>query len=94
MPPSFEAQPTFQEYPKLKYHRTGKTAVVNDREAELSLGEGWGDSPIGPFGLQEGNPLQLLDERGLESLVPAARDRIREALADSHGDIIESGAGL
>jgi hypothetical protein len=92
MPPSFEAQPTYQEYPKLKYHRTGKTASVNDRETELALGEGWGDSPYGPFGLQEGNPLRWLDEWGLESLVPAARDSIREALTDAHASIIESGA--
>jgi hypothetical protein len=92
MPPSFESQPTYQEYPKMKYHRTGKTVVVNDREAELCLGEGWGDSRDGPFGLQEGNPLQWFDEWGLESLGPAARDRIREALTHTHADVIESGA--
>jgi hypothetical protein len=92
MPPSFEAQPTYQEYPKMRYHRTGKNAVVNDREAELGLGEGWGGSPDGPFGLQEGNPLQWLDEWGLECLVTAARDRIREALTDAHANVIESGA--
>jgi hypothetical protein len=92
MPPSFEAQPTYQEYPKMKYHRTGKTVVVNDQEAELCLGEGWGNSPDGPFGLQEGNPLQWFDEWGLENVAPAARDRIREALTDAHADVIESGA--
>jgi hypothetical protein len=92
MPPSIETPPTYQYYPKCKYHRTGKTAIVNDAEAELGLGEGWGDSPVGPFGLQEGNPLQWFDEWGLESLVPAARNRIREALTDAQAAVIESGA--
>jgi hypothetical protein len=65
---------------------------VNDAEAELGLGEGWGDSPVGPFGLEQGDPLQWFNKWGLESLVPAARDRIREALTDAHADIIDSGA--
>jgi hypothetical protein len=94
MPPSIEGPPgyRYQEYPKVKYHRTGKLATVNDLEAELSLGEGWGDSPYGPFGLQEGNPLRWFDEWGLESVAPAARERIREALTNAHADVIESGA--
>jgi hypothetical protein len=92
MPPSIEPPPTYREYPKVKYHRTGKIASVNDREAELALGEGWGDSPYGPFGLQEGNPLRWFDEWGLESVAPAARERIREVLTNAHADVIESGA--
>jgi hypothetical protein len=82
----------YQEYPKMKYHRTGKTTIVSDADAEGALGEGWASSPDGPFGLEEGNPLQWFDEWGLENLSALGRDRIREVLADAHADVIESGA--
>jgi hypothetical protein len=35
-----------QEYPKWKYHPTRKAMVVKDAQAEVALGEGWGDKPI------------------------------------------------
>src|SRR6266704_1094725 len=38
-----------QRHPKWKYHRTGKSIVVQNSDAKAALGEGWGDSPAGPF---------------------------------------------
>jgi hypothetical protein len=34
-----------QNYPKWKYHRSGRSIIVNDADAEAALGEGWSDSP-------------------------------------------------
>lgn len=33
------------EFPKWKYHATEKSLVVDDQDAEESLGEGWFDTP-------------------------------------------------
>lgn len=33
------------EYPKWLYHADGRSVVVNDREEEAALGEGWADTP-------------------------------------------------
>jgi hypothetical protein len=34
-----------QQYPRWKYHASGKAVIVNDPEAESALGEGWADTP-------------------------------------------------
>jgi hypothetical protein len=36
---------THQEFPKYKYHRTQPELIVQDREAELALGDGWENTP-------------------------------------------------
>lgn len=41
------------EYPKWKYHESGRAVVVQSRDGEVALGPGWGDSPAGPFGTEE-----------------------------------------
>jgi len=79
-------------YPKCKYHRTGKTTIVKDVDAEAALGEGWGDSPGGPSGLQDdADPFQRFDTWGLECLRSDARGRIRTGMANAHAGVIESG---
>jgi hypothetical protein len=82
----------FQAYPKCKYHRTGKTANVKDADAEKALGKGWGDSPGGPFGPPDADPLRWFDSWDLQCLSPDARGRIKEGLANAHADVIESSA--
>jgi hypothetical protein len=90
--PDWSETYVYQTYPKCKYHRTGKTLTVKDADEEAALGEGWGDSSVGPFGLTNVDPLQWFDERKLESLPPEAGDRIRQGLANAHADVIDSGA--
>lgn len=80
-----------QNYPKWKYHRSGRSIVVNDADAEAALGEGWSDSP-NPYSLPAGSdPRRWFDTWGLDHLSADARGRIKEGLADAHADVVESG---
>jgi hypothetical protein len=79
-----------QLFPKWKYHRTGKSQIVNDADAEAALGEGWGDTPGGPSGLPPGSdPLRCFDEWNLEQLSAEAKARIKAELLEAHADVIE-----
>lgn len=81
----------YQEFPKAKYHRTGKSVVVNNEDEEAALGEGWGDSPGGPPGLPVGSdPLHWCDTWDLGALGLNAMGRIKAGLAAAHADVIES----
>jgi hypothetical protein len=83
---------TPQKYPGWRYHRSGKSIVINDAESEAALGEGWSDSP-GTFRLPTGSdPLRCFDTWDLESLNSEARGRIRQGLIEAHADVVESGA--
>src|SRR6266581_8661948 len=75
-----------QRHPKWKYHRTGKSIIVQNSDAETALGEGWGDSPAGPFIPQDADPLHWFDKWELESLSDEAKQRIRKGLADARPD--------
>ena len=79
-----------QRHPKWKYHRTGKSIIVQNSDAETALGEGWGDSPAGPFIPQDADPLHWFDKWELESLSDEAKQRIRKGLADAHAAVIDS----
>jgi hypothetical protein len=41
-----EPSELWQEFPKMKYHSSGRFVTVKDAQAEAALGEGWGDKPI------------------------------------------------
>lgn len=83
----------YQEYPKCKYHRTGKTVTVKDKEEEAELGEGWASSPAGPFGLPEdSDPCRWLFADEIRGLPLDARKRIGAALWEAHAFIHESSA--
>lgn len=80
----------YQPYPRQKYHRSGKTAIVNDAEAEAALGEGWRGSPNDPFVLPPGSdPLRWFDS-GLPGLAPDAVARIQAGLVNAHADVVSS----
>jgi hypothetical protein len=65
--------------------------VVNDADAEAALGEGWGNSPTGPFGLPVGSdPLRGFETWDLRGLSPGARLRIGAGLVHAHADIVAS----
>lgn len=81
----------YQPYPRQKFHRTGKTVVVNDADAEAALGEGWRDSPNDPFEVPESSdPLRWFDSWGLQQLSPDAKARIKAGLVDAHADVVAS----
>ena len=78
-------------FPKWKYHRTGKSVIVHDADAEAALGEGWRDSPAEPFGLPAGSdPVHWSDSWDLPRFNPDASVRIKAGLLDAHADVIES----
>src|SRR6266581_8418287 len=62
-----------QRHPKWKYHRTGKSIIVQNSDAETALGEGWGDSPAGPFIPQDADPLHWFDKWEVRSPLPSGR---------------------
>src|SRR5215831_12751435 len=79
-----------RQYPKWKYHRTGKSVLVQDADAEASLGEGWGNFPGGPSGLPPGSdPLRHFDEWKLDQLNAKAKVRIKSGLLKAHADVVE-----
>src|SRR6266704_2380446 len=82
-----------QRHPKWKYHRTGKSIIVQNSDAEAALGEGWGDSPAGPFIPQDADPLLCFDQWELESLSDEAKQHIRKGLADAHAAVLDSVMG-
>jgi hypothetical protein len=43
--PVAQAPSTHQEFPKYKYHRTETERIVQNREEELALGDGWENTP-------------------------------------------------
>jgi hypothetical protein len=43
--PAAQASSTHQEFPKYKYHRTEPERIVQNREEELALGDGWENTP-------------------------------------------------
>jgi hypothetical protein len=41
-----ESMYIYQEFPKMKYHESGSYCIVDGKEAEDALGEGWHDLPL------------------------------------------------
>src|SRR5262245_60420566 len=78
-----------RQYPRWKYHRTGRSVIVKDADAEAALGEGWGDSPGGPAGLPAGSdPLRWFDQWDLQGLSNDARGRIQAGLLEAQADVV------
>ena len=81
----------YQPFPKWKYHRTGRSVVVDNADAEAALGEGWGDSPGGPSGLPpSSDPLRWFDSWDLQDLSAEAALRIKAGLLSIQADIAAS----
>lgn len=80
----------YQEFPKWKYHRTGKSVIVEDRDAEDALGEGWANSPAGPFMPPNTDPLHWFDQWELDIVTADARQKMRKALLNAHADVLDA----
>lgn len=70
-----------QEFPKWKYHENGESVIVDDTDAETSLGEGWHDLPVEPQELtHRAALLQIAAERGVKVDKRWSDSRIKLAL--------------
>jgi len=85
--------PQFQEYPKCKYHYTGRTIEVKtaDEEAKLELQGGWANTPgaflkyQGPWRLgPQHDPTKWVDQWSVEGLSEALRKKIKAQLLKAH----------
>jgi hypothetical protein len=77
-----------QEYPKAKYHWTGKTATVKSFDEEVALGGGWADNPAAfdpykgprPARTDQQDPLKWVDDWPVAGLSADDRKRIKAQL--------------
>jgi hypothetical protein len=77
-----------QEYPKAKYHWTGKTVTVKSLDEEVALGGGWADSPsafdpyIGPRPARtnQQDPTKWVDDWPVSGLSAEHRTKIKAQL--------------
>jgi len=82
-----------QEYPKVKYHWSGKIETIQNAAGETALGGGWANSPSafdaykGPrrARTQERDPCKWLDEWSVPGLSSAHRQKIKAQLLRSAG---------
>jgi hypothetical protein len=76
----------FQEFPKWKYHDSGDAVMVDDKDAETALGEGWHDLPLPPQEVSRRDALlaaaadkgMKIDKRWSDERIQAALDAAPE----------------